>query len=73
MDGTSLNAVLDFLTHGITGLSNWQTVIYTLIVTHITIAAVTIYLHRHSAHRSLDLHPIASHFFRFRQSSVVIL
>ncbi|QBI00103.1 DesA family fatty acid desaturase [Pseudoduganella albidiflava] len=65
MDGTSLNAVLDFLTHGITGLSNWQTVIYTLIVTHITIAAVTIYLHRHQAHRALELHAIPSHFFRF--------
>jgi stearoyl-CoA desaturase (delta-9 desaturase) len=60
-----LNAVLDFLTHGITGLSNWQTVIYTLIVTHITIAAVTIYLHRHQAHRALELHAIPSHFFRF--------
>ncbi|QCP11516.1 DesA family fatty acid desaturase [Pseudoduganella umbonata] len=65
MDGTSLNAVLDFLTHGITGLSNWQTVLYTLIVTHITIAAVTIYLHRHQAHRALELHAIPSHFFRF--------
>jgi stearoyl-CoA desaturase (delta-9 desaturase) len=40
-------------------------VIYALVVTHITIAAVTIYLHRHSAHRALDLHPIPSHFFRF--------
>ncbi|GGY64024.1 aminotransferase [Pseudoduganella albidiflava] len=56
---------MDFLTHGITGLSNWQTVIYTLIVTHITIAAVTIYLHRHQAHRALELHAIPSHFFRF--------
>jgi stearoyl-CoA desaturase (delta-9 desaturase) len=27
--------------------------------------SVTVYLHRHQAHRSLDLHPIASHFFRF--------
>ena len=61
----SLNAVLDFLTHGITGLSNWQTVLYTLIVTHITIAAFTIYLHRHQAHRALELHAIPSHFFRF--------
>ncbi|WP_145650143.1 DesA family fatty acid desaturase [Pseudoduganella lurida] len=61
----SLNAVLEFLTHGLTGLSNWQTVIYTLIVTHITIAAVTIYLHRHQAHRALELHAIPSHFFRF--------
>lgn len=42
----------------------WGYVVYTLIVTHITIAGVTIYLHRHSAHRALDLHPLVSHFFR---------
>jgi stearoyl-CoA desaturase (delta-9 desaturase) len=34
-------------------------------VTHITIASVTIYLHRHQAHRALELHAIPSHFFRF--------
>ena len=60
-----LNAVLDFLDHGLTGLSGWQTFFYTLIVTHITIASVTIYLHRHQAHRALELHAIPSHFFRF--------
>ncbi len=41
---------------------------YTLVglgLTHVTIASVTIFLHRHQAHRALDLHPIASHFFRF--------
>jgi stearoyl-CoA desaturase (Delta-9 desaturase) len=43
----------------------WGYVVYTLVVTHITIAAVTIYLHRHQAHRALDLHPLPSHFFRF--------
>ncbi len=43
----------------------WGYVVYALVVTHITIAAVTIYLHRHSAHRALDLHPVPSHFFRF--------
>jgi stearoyl-CoA desaturase (delta-9 desaturase) len=42
----------------------WGYVVVTLIFTHITIAAVTIYLHRHSAHRALDLHPAVSHFFR---------
>lgn len=36
-----------------------------LVLTHITIAAVTIYLHRHQSHRALELHPIAAHFFRF--------
>jgi stearoyl-CoA desaturase (delta-9 desaturase) len=50
---------------GLIDLPWWGYVVYTLIVTHITIAAVTIYLHRGQAHRGLDLHPIASHFFRF--------
>jgi stearoyl-CoA desaturase (delta-9 desaturase) len=35
------------------------------VVTHLTIISVTVYLHRHQAHRALDLHPIPSHFFRF--------
>ena len=43
----------------------WGYVVYALVVTHITIAAVTIYLHRHQAHRALDLHWLPSHFFRF--------
>lgn len=43
----------------------WGYIIAALIFTHITIAAVTIYLHRYQAHRALDLHPIVSHFFRF--------
>jgi stearoyl-CoA desaturase (delta-9 desaturase) len=33
-------------------------------LTHVTIASVTIYLHRNQAHRALDLHPVVSHFFR---------
>jgi stearoyl-CoA desaturase (Delta-9 desaturase) len=50
---------------GIFNLPWWGYVVATLAMTHITIAAVTIYLHRHSAHRALDLHPLVSHFFRF--------
>jgi len=50
---------------GLISASVWQVVGYALVVTHITIAAVTIYLHRHQAHRALDLHPLVSHFFRF--------
>jgi len=42
----------------------WGIVIYALVVTHITIASVTIFLHRCQAHRALDLHPAVSHFFR---------
>jgi stearoyl-CoA desaturase (Delta-9 desaturase) len=43
----------------------WALVLVTLGLTHITIAAVTIYLHRCQAHRALELHPVVSHFFRF--------
>ena len=50
---------------GLIALPWWGYIIAALILTHITIAAVTIYLHRHQAHRALDLHPIVSHFFRF--------
>src|SRR6478735_11598456 len=43
----------------------WGIALAVLAMTHVTIAAVTIYLHRCQAHRALDLHPIASQFFRF--------
>ena len=56
---------LHWLANGYLDWSWWQIVIFTLVVTHITIAAVTIFLHRCQAHRALELHPIASHFFRF--------
>ncbi|HXZ91977.1 MAG TPA: fatty acid desaturase [Burkholderiales bacterium] len=43
----------------------WGYALVALGLTHITIASVTIFLHRHQAHRALDLHPLVSHFFRF--------
>ena len=43
----------------------WGYVLVTIGFTQITIAAVTIFLHRSQAHRALDLHPVVSHFFRF--------
>ncbi len=51
--------------NGVLDLSWWQLVAATLILTHITIATVTIYLHRAQAHRALELHPVMYHFFRF--------
>ncbi|CAM4437834.1 MAG: hypothetical protein LEGION0398_MBIBDBAK_00563 [Legionellaceae bacterium] len=51
--------------YGLLNLSFWGYFIATLVLTHMTIACVTIYLHRNQAHRALDLHPIISHFFRF--------
>jgi len=59
-----LDVVLNWLAHGTWQLSVWQLVLFTLLMTHITIASVTIYLHRHQAHRSLDLHWLPAHFFR---------
>lgn len=61
----TLHAVLSFLSTGLLDFSACEVVLYTLVVTHITIISVTVYLHRHQAHRSLELHPIPSHFFRF--------
>jgi len=42
----------------------WNYALIALGMTHVTIASVTIFLHRHQAHRALDLHPAVSHFFR---------
>ena len=64
-DWVVLNAAIDWLGHGLWDLAWWQIVLYTLATTHVTIAAVTIFLHRAQAHRALDLHAIPSHFFRF--------
>ncbi len=60
-----MTPLLDWASSGLWNLSAWQIVLFTLVVTHITMISVTIFLHRHQAHRALDLHPIASHFFRF--------
>lgn len=43
----------------------WALVLVTLAMTHFTIIAVTLYLHRHQAHRAVDLHPAVAHVFRF--------
>jgi stearoyl-CoA desaturase (Delta-9 desaturase) len=64
-DWAVLNAAVDWLANGLWNLSWWQIVLYTLVTTHITIASVTIFLHRTQAHRAMDLHPIPAHFFRF--------
>ena len=64
-DWTVLNALVEWLAHGRWDLGGWHMVLFTLLVTHITMISVTVFLHRHQAHRALDLHPAASHFFRF--------
>lgn len=57
--------LVNFLVGGLTKASIWEMVAYTLVMTHITMISVTVYLHRHSAHRSVDVHPALGHFFRF--------
>jgi len=64
-DWAVLNSAVDWLANGLWNLSWWQVVLYTLVTTHITIASVTLFLHRSQAHRAMDLHAIPSHFFRF--------
>ena len=56
---------MTFLNSGLLDLPWWGVVALTLIFTHITIIAVTVFLHRSQAHRALDLHPMVNHFFRF--------
>ncbi|KAA1172725.1 acyl-CoA desaturase [Marinobacter salinexigens] len=51
--------------NGLLDLSVMQLILVALGMTHVTIVSVTLYLHRHSAHNALDLHPVLRHFFRF--------
>jgi stearoyl-CoA desaturase (delta-9 desaturase) len=51
--------------NGLIDLPWWGYVLVALALTQVTIACVTIFLHRHQAHRALELHPLPSHFFRF--------
>lgn len=64
-NGTMGDAGVEWLANGAWDLQWWQMVLFTLAMTHVTMVSVTVFLHRHQAHRALDLHPIASHFFRF--------
>lgn len=50
---------------GLLSMPWWGYVLATLALTHMTIVSVTVYLHRHQAHRALDLHPAIAHVFRF--------
>ena len=65
-DLSTIWAVLvDWLAHGLLRMTWWQVLLITLAMTHVTIIAITVFLHRSQAHRSLDLHPLPAHFFRF--------
>ena len=58
------DALVNLLAHGLIDTTWWEVTLFTLVATHITISAVTIFLHRAQAHRALDLHALPSHFFR---------
>ncbi|HKL63386.1 MAG TPA: fatty acid desaturase, partial [Woeseiaceae bacterium] len=59
-----MNVLLDHA-YGLLNLSFWGYVLAGFVMVQITMMAVTLYLHRDQAHRSLDLHPALRHFFRF--------
>jgi stearoyl-CoA desaturase (delta-9 desaturase) len=59
------DALINWLANGLVTTTWWQVVIAALLMTHVTIAAVTIFLHRAQAHRALELHALPAHFFRF--------
>jgi stearoyl-CoA desaturase (delta-9 desaturase) len=54
---------LGFL-YGFLGFHLWEYVLVTFVMVQVTVMAVTLYLHRDAAHRSLELHPALRHFFR---------
>jgi stearoyl-CoA desaturase (Delta-9 desaturase) len=58
------DAAVEWLANGALAAAWWQVLLAALVMTHITIAAVTIFLHRAQAHRALDLHALPAHFFR---------
>ncbi len=60
-----MDSQFQWLANGLSGFGAWQIVAYTLVTTHITIACVTIFLHRSQAHRAVELHPVPAHLFRF--------
>jgi stearoyl-CoA desaturase (delta-9 desaturase) len=60
-----LDSLVQWLARGAFDAAWWQVLLFTLAVTHVTIAAVTIFLHRAQAHRALELGVVPSHFFRF--------
>ena len=57
--------MLETLINGLIPLTFAEYAIYTLAVTHVTIVAITLYLHRGVCHSAIEIHPILSHFFRF--------
>ncbi|MEL6366917.1 MAG: fatty acid desaturase, partial [Pseudomonadota bacterium] len=60
-----IDFVMEYLYGGLLDLSVTGYVIASLIMLQLAMMAVTLYLHRDAAHRSINLHPVLRHFFRF--------
>lgn len=56
--------MIEFLDSGLLGLSAWSLVLVAFLMVQVSMMAVTLYLHRDQAHRSIDLHPALRHFYR---------
>jgi stearoyl-CoA desaturase (delta-9 desaturase) len=56
---------LQWLMGGLLAWSWWKLLLVGMAMTHVTIVAVTIYLHRCQTHRALTLRPAVAHCFRF--------
>jgi stearoyl-CoA desaturase (delta-9 desaturase) len=59
-----MGGLLDFLNHGLLGLGLGAKAVVLFVFVQISMAGVTLYLHRDQAHRAIDLHPALRHFFR---------
>jgi stearoyl-CoA desaturase (delta-9 desaturase) len=51
--------------YGLLNLPFWGYIVMYFALTHVTSICITLFLHRHQAHKALELHAIPSHFFRF--------
>ena len=57
--------MMDILINGLIDFTWLGYVLYTLVVTHISIVAITLYLHRGVCHSAIEIKPLLAHFFRF--------
>ena len=57
--------MMDILINGLIDFTWVGYVLYTLVVTHISIVAITLYLHRGVCHSAIEIKPLLAHFFRF--------
>ena len=57
--------LLDLVSGGLLGFGPVPVILATLGMVQLTIASVTLYLHRSQAHRAVDFHPLVSHVMRF--------